>query len=106
MAHKIKRHRRLVGNDTLVSGAMLTHAVDAILKRVKVRYDHDIPYLAGYSRDGKTIYIDRHVPRTMMDGGRHRDHRGSCRSCTGRSNAERARPIGYSRLRSRLAKMP
>ena len=70
MANRIKRHRRLVVNDTLVSGSMLTHAVDAILKRVKIHYDHDIPYLAGYSRDGKTIYIDRHVPRTMVHDGR------------------------------------
>lgn len=25
----------------------------------------DLPYLAGYSKDGKTIYIDRHMPKTM-----------------------------------------
>jgi hypothetical protein len=24
--------------------------------------EHDIPYLAGYSQDGKTIYIDQHMP--------------------------------------------
>ena len=34
---------------------------------------HDIPYLAGYSRDGKTIYIDRHMPRTMKFHGRDID---------------------------------
>ena len=34
---------------------------------------HDIPYLAGYSNDGKTIYIDRHMPRTMKFRGREID---------------------------------
>lgn len=28
----------------------------------------DIPYLAGYSKDAKTIYIDRHLPATIMIG--------------------------------------
>jgi hypothetical protein len=31
---------------------------------------HDLPYLAGYSTDGKTIYIDRHMPKTMRYRGR------------------------------------
>ena len=31
---------------------------------------HDIPYLAGYSLDGKTIYIDRHMPQTFKFRGR------------------------------------
>ena len=26
---------------------------------------HDVPYLAGYSKDGNTIYVDRHVPLRM-----------------------------------------
>jgi hypothetical protein len=43
---------------------MMDRALDAICRRVK-KFDrkHDIPYLAGYSLDGKTIYIDRHMPR-------------------------------------------
>jgi hypothetical protein len=31
----------------------------------------DIPYIAGYSRDGKTLYFDRHLPETTklkLDG--------------------------------------
>jgi hypothetical protein len=45
---------------------MLDRALDAILRRVKkLDRTHDVPYLAGYSVDGKTIYIDRHLPRTM-----------------------------------------
>lgn len=31
---------------------------------------HDLPYLAGYSIDGKTIYIDRHMPKKMEYRGR------------------------------------
>lgn len=50
---------------------MLDRALDAILRRVRnLDRDHDIPYLAGYSQDGKTIYIDRHMPRTMKSRGR------------------------------------
>ena len=41
------------------------------LRRVK-KFDrkHDIPYLAGYSLDGKTIYIDRHMPQNFKFRGR------------------------------------
>ncbi|HEY2396357.1 MAG TPA: hypothetical protein VGH81_10330 [Rudaea sp.] len=50
---------------------MLDRALDAILRRVKkLDRTHDIPYLAGYSTDGQTIYIDRHLPRTMAYKGR------------------------------------
>ncbi len=27
--------------------------------------DHDLPYLAGYSKDGKTRYVDRHLPEML-----------------------------------------
>ena len=36
----------------------------------KLDRTHDIPYLAGYSVDGQTIYIDRHLPKVMNHGGR------------------------------------
>jgi hypothetical protein len=53
---------------------MLDRALDAILRRVKkLDRRHDIPYLAGYSVDGGTIYIDRHLPRTMAYKGRKID---------------------------------
>lgn len=29
---------------------------------IKINREYDIPYLAGYSKDGKMIYIDRHCP--------------------------------------------
>jgi hypothetical protein len=36
-----------------------------VKERVKVDHTHDIPYIAGYSRDGKTVYVDRHFPLKM-----------------------------------------
>jgi hypothetical protein len=29
---------------------------------VKISRAYDVPYIAGYSRDARTIYIDRHLP--------------------------------------------
>ena len=59
------RYRRLAADDTLLSGPMLKSAVDAILKWAKLDRKHDIPYLAGYSRDGRTIYIDKDLPKAF-----------------------------------------
>jgi hypothetical protein len=39
--------------------------VRAIRHRVGVNRDYDIPYIAGYSRDGNTVFIDRHLPRSF-----------------------------------------
>jgi hypothetical protein len=52
-----------------MSGAMLKVAVDAILSSTKLDRRHDVPYLAGYSRDGRTIYIDKDLPRSFNAGG-------------------------------------
>lgn len=49
---------------------MLDRALDAILKRVRVDRRHDVPYLAGYSREGTTIYIDRHLPKSFRFRGK------------------------------------
>lgn len=37
-----------------------------------INHDYDVPYLAGYSTDGTTVYIDRDVPETITakSGGR------------------------------------
>jgi hypothetical protein len=35
-----------------------------------INRDYDIPYLAGYSVDARTIYIDRHLPNQLLIGGR------------------------------------
>jgi hypothetical protein len=72
--HPSSPHKKLHIPDWFVSSLMLDRAMDAILRRVKrLDRDHDIPYLAGYSVDGQTIYIDRHLPRVMTYKGRKID---------------------------------
>jgi len=64
--HPHAPHAKLRVPDWFVSSLMLDRALDAILRRVdRLDRRHDIPYLAGYSRDGKTIYIDRHLPKSF-----------------------------------------
>lgn len=61
---------KLPTKDWLISRVMLQSALSAILKRIKVNRTYDIPYLAGYSNSGKTIYIDRHMPKSFSYQGR------------------------------------
>ena len=69
--HPIAPHSRLRLPEWYVSSLMMDRALDAILRRVrKLDRKHDIPYLAGYSQDGKTIYIDRHMPHSFRYRGR------------------------------------
>jgi hypothetical protein len=63
--HPLSPHVKLHQPDWLVSSLMLDRALDAILRRITLDRHFDIPYLAGYSLDGKTIYIDRHLPETF-----------------------------------------
>lgn len=54
-----------------VSSLMMDRALDAVMRRVKnLDRNHDIPYLAGYSLDARTIYIDRHMPTSFKHRGR------------------------------------
>jgi hypothetical protein len=49
-----------------IDDAVLLDAVKAVGRRVKVvNRDYDIPYIAGYSVDGHTVFIDRHLPRSF-----------------------------------------
>jgi hypothetical protein len=69
--HLTAPHKKLRVPEWYVSGLMMERALDAVVRRVKkFDRDHDIPYLAGYSRDGKTIYIDRHMPKSFRFRGR------------------------------------
>jgi hypothetical protein len=71
ICHPTAPHKKLKVPEWYVSSLMLDRALDAIVARVKnLDRKHDIPYLAGYSKDGKTIYIDRHMPRSFKLGGR------------------------------------
>ena len=72
--HPTAPHKKLRLPEWYVSSLMMDRALDAICRRVKkLDRSHDIPYLAGYSLNGKTIYIDRHMPRTMKFRGREID---------------------------------
>jgi hypothetical protein len=69
--HPTAPHKKLRLPNWFVSQLMMERALDAVVRRVrKLDRDHDIPYLAGYSQDGKTIYIDRHMPSFFRLGGR------------------------------------
>jgi hypothetical protein len=69
--HPVGAHKRLRLPDTYVSSLMLDRALDAIARRVGATdREHDIPYLAGYSVDGRRVYIDRHLPRSFLYKGR------------------------------------
>jgi hypothetical protein len=48
-----------------ISDEVMADVVRALLRRVKVDRRYDVPYIAGYSVDGRTIYIDRHLPATF-----------------------------------------
>ncbi len=72
--HPEAPHKKLKLPEWYVSSLMLDRALDAIVRRVKnLDRKHDIPYLAGYSKDGKTIYIDRHMPKGFKCKGREID---------------------------------
>jgi hypothetical protein len=72
--HPNTPHKKLRIPEWYISDLMMDRALDAIVRRAKtIDRRHDIPYLAGYSRNGKIIYIDRHMPQTMRYGGRDID---------------------------------
>jgi hypothetical protein len=72
--HPQAPHKKLRLPEWYISSLMLDRALDAVVRRVKnLDRKHDIPYLAGYSNDGKIIYIDRHMPATMKFRGREID---------------------------------
>lgn len=62
-----KQHQVWPKKDWLVSHIMLDLALESILKRIRLDRQHDIPYLAGYSQNGRTIYIDRHMPESFIN---------------------------------------
>jgi hypothetical protein len=67
-------HEKLRLPEWYISNLMMDRALDAICRRVKkIDRKHDIPYLAGYSLDGKTIYIDRHMPSSFKYKGHRID---------------------------------
>jgi len=69
--HPNMPHKKLKMPEWFISTLMMDRALDAVVRRVKnLDRKHDVPYLAGYSNDGKTIYIDRHMPPSFKYQGR------------------------------------
>jgi len=66
-AHNTTKHCKLSGPDWGISDQMLDRTIDAIARRVTVCTDYHVPYLAGYSSDGKTIYIDQDLPQSFVN---------------------------------------
>jgi hypothetical protein len=63
-------HRTHHRAEWIIGDLMMDRAVRAIRARTHLERRYDIPYLAGYSLDGHTIFIDRHMPKFMMFKGR------------------------------------
>ncbi|UCI16746.1 hypothetical protein FJ970_16340 [Mesorhizobium sp. B2-1-8] len=61
----MKREAEIRHRSEEVDDNVLGDVVMALHRRVKISHDFDIPYIAGYSIDRRTVYIDRHLPRTM-----------------------------------------
>lgn len=54
-----------------IDGQVMGDVLKAVVARVKkIDRDHDIPYIAGYSQNGEKVYIDRHMPKSAMLGGK------------------------------------
>ena len=61
---KLEREGRHKSED--IDDDVLLDALRAIHRRVRlINRDYDIPYIAGYSVDGHTVFIDRHLPRDI-----------------------------------------
>jgi hypothetical protein len=61
---KLEREVRHKSED--IDDQVLLDVVKAIRRRVRViNREYDVPYIAGYSNDGHTVFIDRHLPRTF-----------------------------------------
>jgi hypothetical protein len=61
---KLDREVRHKSED--INDDVLLDVVRAIRRRVKiVNREYDVPYIAGYSKDGHTIFIDRHLPKSF-----------------------------------------
>lgn len=56
-------HFRPRPGDWLLNNAILEQAEREIYRNVRPSRAFDIPYVAGYSKDGKHFYIDRQMPK-------------------------------------------
>lgn len=59
--------------DWIISDDILRDAVKHLTDSVEVSTKYDVPYVAGYSDDGKTVYIDKDLPLQATLGGKKVD---------------------------------
>jgi hypothetical protein len=66
MASRRERQKKPRTPEWQVSGFMMDRALEAVVRQIgRLDRNHDIPYLAGYSKNGRTIYIDRDMPKSF-----------------------------------------
>ena len=62
LAPVTRKHYKSHWPEWVIGKEMMDKAMKSIIARVHLNRSFDIPYLAGYSLDGHTIFIDRHMP--------------------------------------------
>jgi len=62
-------HFRPRPGDWLLSNAILRQSEREIFRNAKPIREYDVPYVAGYSKDGKSFYIDQEMPKGFDDDG-------------------------------------
>lgn len=70
LAPSTKKHHKSHWPEWVIGKEMMDKAMKSIVARVHLDRRFDIPYLAGYSLDGHTIFIDRHMPKSFVYRGK------------------------------------
>lgn len=61
MSIGFRNHQRHRYNSGAVSPTEISDAEDFILEHITIDSDHDVPFCAGVSHDGQTLYIDHEI---------------------------------------------
>ena len=70
LAPVTRKHYKSHWPEWVIGKEMMDKAMKSIIARVHLNRSFDIPYLAGYSLDGHTIFIDRHMPKSFVYRGK------------------------------------
>lgn len=54
--------KKVLNDSSIISDEKVREAIELILTKIVYVLTYDVPYGAGYSKDGKMIYIDRGIP--------------------------------------------
>lgn len=61
--------------DDMLADPRVRKALAKIKRGASINSDYEIPYLAGYSEDGRTIYLDKELPKAVKISGEMTDVR-------------------------------